>query len=76
MVYDFGKLVILAFLLATPLAYIIMNGWLEGFQYRTSIGAGPIVGSFVISLFIAISVVSYQVIKAATENPVNVLKDE
>lgn len=76
MVNDFGKLVILAFILAAPVSYVVMNGWLEDFQYRTPIGFGPVVGAFAISFIIALSVVSFQVVKAALADPVTVLKNE
>ncbi len=64
------------FILAAPVSYVVMNGWLEGFQYRTPIGIGPVAGAFAISFIIALTVVSYQVVKAALADPVTVLKNE
>jgi len=73
---DFLKLVTIACLIAFPLAWWLMNSWLNGFAYRTDIGAGVflIVGASVI--IIAWLTVSSQAIKAALMNPVNSLRSE
>jgi len=76
MVSDFCKLVVIAFVIAAPLSYLAMTTWLQEFEYKTSIGAGPILGAFAIALGIALVSISYQVIKAATSDPIKVLKDE
>lgn len=76
MINDFGKPVIVAFLIAAPLAYVAMNNWLQGFEYKTEIGIGTILGAFAIALSVAILSISYQVIKAATSDPIKVLKNE
>lgn len=76
MANDFGKLVVIAFIVAAPAAIVVMRQWLQSFEYRTSIGVGPIVIAFLIALGIAILSISYQVIRSATANPINVLKDE
>ncbi len=75
-VSDFGKLVVIAFLLAAPLAYYVMTSWLQSFEYRITIGAAPILGAFAIALGIAIFSISYQVIRAATADPIKVLKEQ
>lgn len=71
---DFLKLVAVAFVIATPIAWWAMHTWLQGFAYKVTItwwmfaiaGAG--------SVLIALTTVSYQAIKAALANPVKALK--
>ncbi|MFD0751975.1 ABC transporter permease [Mucilaginibacter calamicampi] len=73
---DFLKLVTIALLIAFPSAWWLMNSWLNGFAYRTHIGAEVflIVGALVV--VIAWLTVSSQAIKAALTNPVNSLRSE
>lgn len=73
---EFTKWVIVACVIALPLAYYAMNLWLENFAYRTSIGAGIFILSFLIAALIAVFTVSYQSIKAALSNPVDSLRYE
>jgi putative ABC transport system permease protein len=73
---DFLKLVIVAFVIAAPLSWIVMNKWLQNFAYRISIGPGVFVLAAVIAIIIALTTVSFQSIKAAVENPVNSLRSE
>ena len=73
---DFLKLVCIAFVIATPLAYYAMTTWLKDFAFRTDISAWIFVGAGVITLLIALLTVSYQAIKAALMNPVKSLKTE
>jgi len=75
-VSDFGKLVIVAFVIAAPLSYLVMSNWLNSFEYQTVIGLVPIISSFVMAIFITLITIGYQVIRAALANPVDVLKDE
>ncbi len=71
---DFIKLIVLSILVAIPIAWLTMDRWLSGYDYRISItwdifalaGAG--------ALLLAIATVSYQAIKAATTNPINNLR--
>jgi putative ABC transport system permease protein len=72
----FLKLVLLAVILASPLAWWIMNNWLEDFAYRITIPwwIWPVTG--IITIVIAMVTVSVQSIKAALANPVNSLKNE
>ncbi len=72
---DFAKLVIIAFLLAAPLGYYAMDTWLQDFEYRISVGASPIFTSVVLATLIAFITISYQSIKSALTNPVDVLKN-
>lgn len=73
---DFGKLVLLAFVLATPFAWWSVNIWLEDYQYKVEIGWWVYVLSGVVAFLIAWLTMSYQSIKAATSNPVKSLRSE
>ena len=73
---DFLKLVVLAFILAAPVAYFIMKWWLEGFAYRIVLDYGMFLIAGVLSSLIAFLTVSFQAIKAAMTNPVNTLRRE
>ncbi|NLU95786.1 ABC transporter permease [Chitinophaga sp. Ak27] len=73
---DFLKLVILSFLIATPLAWYSMHKWLEIFAYRISIAWWVFLVSGVIALGIAIATISYQAIKAALADPVKSMRAE
>jgi putative ABC transport system permease protein len=68
--------VILANIIAWPLAYLIMNKWLEDFAYRVEMGWWICVLSGVAALTIALITISFHSIKAATANPVESLKYE
>ena len=73
---EFTKWVILANVIAWPVAYFVMNNWLQGFAYRTSLAWWIFVSSGVLALVIAIITVSYQCIRAALINPAEALKYE
>ncbi len=73
---EFIKLVIIAFLIAAPLAYYLMNKWLEDFTYRINLGVGAFLLAGIITLSIALLTMSVQAIKAARKNPVLALKTE
>ena len=73
---DFLKLVGLSFLIAIPVAWWVMNKWLEGFAYRTNIEWWVFVIAGVLALLIAMITVSFQAIKAALANPVESLRSE
>ncbi len=73
---DFTKLIVIAFILATPFAWYMMDTWLQNFAYRIQLGVGIFLFAGVIALLIAWITVSYQSIKAAIVNPVKSLKNE
>ena len=73
---EFIKWVLMANLIAWPVAYYAMSRWLQSFAYRTSIGPGVFVFSAVVALLIALLTVSSQAIKAAIANPANALRYE
>lgn len=73
---EFTVLVAVAFFIAAPVAYYIMNRWLQGFVYRIHIGAGIFVATVVISLAIAWLTVGWRSIRAALVSPVKSLRAE
>jgi putative ABC transport system permease protein len=73
---DFIKLVAIANVIAFPLAYIIINKWLSGYEYRISISALPFIVAIALSVIIAVLTVSIQSVKVAKANPVDALKYE
>jgi putative ABC transport system permease protein len=73
---DFLTLVALAFVIAVPVAYVVMNRWLEEFAYRTEVGWGLFLLAGLIALLIALLTVSYQSIRAALADPVKSLRYE
>ncbi len=73
---DFLKLVIMAILIAFPLAWFTMNKWLQGFAYRVNISASVFAIAAATVIFITVVTVSFQAIKAALANPVKSLRAE
>lgn len=73
---DFVMLVIIALFIATPIAYYLMNNWLQKYDYRTTISWGIFVSAGVGALLVTLLTVSYQSIKAALINPVRSLRSE
>ena len=73
---EFFKLVIIASLIAFPLAWWMMNKWLQDFAYRTNISWWIFVVAGILVLLITLITVSFQAIKAALLNPVRSLRTE
>jgi len=73
---DFFLLIIIANLIAAPLAWIFMNRWLEQFSYRVSIHWWIFLITALISLMIAFITILYQALVAAYTNPVEAIKYE
>jgi len=73
---EFLKLVLIAIVIASPVAWWAMNKWLQDFAYRTSIGWTVFVLTALIALCIALLTISFQAIKAAIANPVKSLRTE
>lgn len=73
---DFLKLVVLATLIAFPIAWWAMEQWLQGFVYRVPVGWPEFALTAIIALMIASVTVSVQVINAALVNPVKSLRRE
>ncbi len=75
-VREFAFWVLLSNIIAWPLAYFIMERWLQNFIYRTQIPIYLFVLSGLLSLTIAIITVSFQAIRAAAVNPIHALRHE
>jgi len=73
---DFIKLVAIAMVIASPIAWWFMHKWLQQFVYRIDIGFWVFLLAAALAFAIAIITVSFQAIKAATANPVNSLRSE
>jgi putative ABC transport system permease protein len=73
---DFAKLVLIASLIAFPLAWWAMNKWLQSFAYRINISWWIFVVAAIAAIVIALITVSFQAIKAAVANPVKSLRTE
>ncbi len=73
---EFIKLVLVAAVIALPLAWWALSQWLDGFAYHISIGWWVFAVTAAIALVIAVLTVSFQVIKAAIANPVKSLRTE
>jgi putative ABC transport system permease protein len=67
---DFIKLVFIAALIASPIAWYFMNHWLQDFAYRVTIEWWIFIAAIIIVLLVAMITVSFQAIKAAVSNPV------
>ena len=73
---DFLKLVLIAVIVASPLAYLILNKWLEDFAYRVNISPLVFITAAGVTFLIALLTVAYQAIRAANANPVKSLRYE
>jgi len=73
---EFAKWVLIANIIAWPIAYFVMTKWLQNFAYRTNIGWWTFLLAGIFALVIALLTVSYQAIRAALANPVNAMRYE
>jgi ABC-type antimicrobial peptide transport system permease subunit len=73
---DFLTLVIISFVIASPIAWYAMSKWLNGYNYRINIQWWVFAGAGLISVIISLLTVSYQAIKAAIANPIKSLRTE
>lgn len=73
---DFLRLVAVAFLIAVPFAWLVMNRWLQDFAYRVSIGWWIFALAAVLTLLITLATISLRAVKAALANPVDSLRAE
>ena len=73
---EFALLVIIANIIAWPVAYYTMTNWLQGFAYRTNLGFDTFLLGGVMALIIALLTVSYQAFKSSTTNPTDALRHE
>ena len=73
---EFVLLIAVAFLIAAPVAYYVMNNWLHSFAYQINIGANIFVIAIMSSFVIAACTIAYEAIKSAVTNPVKSLRIE
>lgn len=73
---DFIKLVVIAIVIATPIAWIVMHQWLQGFAYRIGIHWWFFGLAGILALLITLATISVHAIRAALANPVNSLRNE
>ncbi len=73
---DFLKLVIIAMVIASPIAWYFMHNWLQDYAYRINIGWWAFVVTGVVAVTIAFITISFQAVKSAVANPVTSLRSE
>ena len=73
---EFTKLILMAFVIAAPLAYWAMRGWLQNFAYKIDLGVGIFLWGMLATLVIALATVGYRSVRAALANPVDSLRNE
>lgn len=73
---DFVKLILLAFVIASPIIYWACSKWLNDFVYRIEISGIPFLLGGMLAIFAAMLTIGYQAVKAARANPVDSLRDE
>ena len=73
---DFTRLVLVAAVLATPIAYFAMQHWLESFAYHIKLGPGVFLITGILTVLVALLTVSYQAVRAAVADPVKSIRHE
>lgn len=73
---DLTKWILISNIIAWPIAYLVMNRWLQSFAFRIDLGVGVFLISTALSFMIALFTVSHQSFRTAYANPVNSLRDE
>ena len=73
---EFLTLVIIALLIASPLAWLVMNNWLKEFEYHINISGWVFLIAGIVAILVALFTVSFQAIKSAVANPVKSLRTE
>ncbi|MDX1939040.1 MAG: ABC transporter permease [Saprospiraceae bacterium] len=73
---EFSRLIVVAFVIAAPVAWYVMNGWLQEFEFRINLGASIFMAAIAGTFVVAAVTVGYQSLKSATTNPVDSLKSE
>ena len=73
---DFIKLIVIAFVIASPVAWYIMHNWLQDFAYRINISWWIFFGAGLLAVLIALFTISFQAVRAAVANPVKSLRTE
>ena len=73
---EFTRLVLIAFVIAVPASWYAMQQWLNGFEYKVSMGVGTFALAGLIAIAIAFLTVSYQAIRAGIVDPIDALRNE
>lgn len=73
---EFILLVIIAGLVAIPLAYYYMSNWLDSYEYHVNLSVGIFILAIAIAILVTLITVSYQAIRAAKTNPIKSLRSE
>jgi putative ABC transport system permease protein len=73
---EFSKLILIAFVLAAPVAWWLMNTWLKDFKYKIDISIWIFVATIVLTALITGITIGYQSIKSSLANPVKSLRSE
>ncbi len=73
---EFAALILVAFVIAAPIAYFAMNNWLENFVYRIDVGFGVFLSTIVVTFIIAGATVGYRAMRSALTNPAEALRYE
>jgi len=73
---DVVLLILIALMIASPLAWYFMHGWLQGFAYRTTISGWMFIAAGTAAIGIALLTVGFQSMRAAMANPVKSLRTE
>lgn len=74
--YEFVKLIVIAFLLACPIAWLAMNNWLDSFAYRTTPGIGIFIMTGIFTVTIVLLTIGMRTLRIATSNPTEALRSE
>ncbi len=74
--WEFLKLVVISFVLAIPIAWLVMRQWLQEFAYRTNLGIPLFLVAGIGSLMVALMTVGWQSVRAAMMNPVDSLRSD
>jgi len=73
---DFMRLVVLGFLIAAPVAYFLLNWWLQSFAYRTEIGILTFLAAGILTVLLTVATIGFHSWRAAVSNPVDSLRSE
>jgi len=73
---EYVKLVVIAFFIASPVAYYLLQGWLQDFAYKIDLGILPFILVGLLTFIIALLTISWQATRAAMMNPVDSLRSE